>query len=171
MPETSARIEHMCRLLDEVVSGREHKVILPMYGFHSGPGVFGKTRFEETPAISQFKAILRLLPPDLPNWERHDGKQPEAPFTTFAGGEPNRYGPELASAIDGCVRHIGSRKDSQFVTIPIGIGGNGLTLEARRPLAFTVHHPLTGEPAQSATREAGERITLPAAWLLLGELK
>jgi hypothetical protein len=147
---------------------------LPMYVFHSGAGVFGKTRFEETPAINQYKAILRLLPPDLPNWERHDAKQPEAPFTTFAGGEPNRYAPELASTNDGCVRHIGSRKDNQFVTIPIGIRSDGLTLEARRHLTFTVHHPLTGEPAQSATLEAGERITLPAgpgAWLLLGELK
>ncbi len=48
---------------------------LPMYVFHSEAGVFGKSRFEEMPGIDRFRHVLRLLPPDLPNWERNDGQE------------------------------------------------------------------------------------------------
>ena len=64
---------------------------LPMYVFHSEAGVIGKSRFEEMPGIDRFRHVLRLLPPDLPNWERNDGQEARAPFTVFADGKPNRY--------------------------------------------------------------------------------
>lgn len=37
---------------------------LPMYVFHCEAGVFGKARFQDTPAIDRFSHILRLLPPE-----------------------------------------------------------------------------------------------------------
>ncbi len=37
--------------------------------------------------------LLRLLPSDLPNWQRHDGKEPAAPLIVFAGGNPENIGP------------------------------------------------------------------------------
>lgn len=136
---------------------------LPMYVFHSAAGVMGKTRFEETPGIDSFGSVLRLLPADLPNWERNDGLEPRAPLTVFAGGEADRYWSEVAAARDGCLRNIGSRKDDRFVCIPIGIRGDGLQVEARQGLEFTAHDPVTGKTLKSAAMRAGERLRLPAA--------
>ena len=135
---------------------------LPMYVFHSQAGVFGKTRFEETPAIDQFQHVLRLLPADLPSWQRNDGKQPEAPLTVFAGGQPNQYWPDVESAEDGCVRNTGGRQEDRFVCVPIGIRSSGLQVEARHALRFDAHDPLTGEKLVSATMQPGERLCLPA---------
>ena len=147
---------------------------LPMYVFHSEAGVIGKSSFEEMPGIDRFQHILRLLPPDLPNWERNDGQEARAPFTVFADGKPNRYRPEVASARDGCVRNTGSRKDDRFLCVPIGIRGDGLQLQAREEMQFTAYNPLTGEAVESATLRSGERVTLPpgpGALLILGEVR
>ena len=60
-----------------------------MYVFHSEAGVFGKGRFEDMPGVDQYRHVLRLLPPDLPNWERNDGKGERAVFflAPAGGGE------------------------------------------------------------------------------------
>ena len=134
---------------------------LPMYVFHSEAGVFGKSRFEDMPGIDRYQHVLRLLPPDLPNWRRNDGKGEDAPFTAFAGGQANRYWPEVKSPRDGCVRNTGSRKGDRFVCVPIGIRPGGLQLEARRAVEFTAHDPLTGEAVKKASLKRGERVTLP----------
>ena len=145
---------------------------LPMFVFHCEAGVFGKSRFEETPAIDQFGTLLRLLPPDLPNWKRNDGTTPLSPFIAFAKGEANRYWPDVPDSPDGCVRNVGSRKGKRFACVPIGIKPGGLQLEAREALRFSAFDPLTGKSLHSATMRAGERVTLepgPGALLLLGE--
>ncbi|MEO8352311.1 MAG: hypothetical protein ABI680_11315 [Chthoniobacteraceae bacterium] len=136
---------------------------LPMFVFHSQAGVFGKTRFEDTPSIGQFRHLQDILPADLPGWRRNDGRQKEAPFTVFVDGQPNRYWPDAPASQDGCVRNIGGRKDDRFVCVPIGIRAGGLQLEAREDLEFEVFDPLTGQSLQSATMKTGERIVLPAA--------
>ena len=146
---------------------------LPMYVFHSEAGVFGRSRFEETPGVDRYGSILRLLPRDLPNWQRNNGKEARAPLTVFAGGEPNRYWPEVESARDGCVRNIGGRQGDRFVCVPIGIREGGLQLEAREPLQFTAYDPLTGAEVNKATMRPGERLTLPAgpgALVILGRM-
>jgi hypothetical protein len=146
---------------------------LPMYVFHSEAGVFGKARFEDTPGIDRFGHVLRLLPGDLPGWRRNDGKAGDAPFTTFAGGQPDRCWPEVESARDGCLRNTGSRKGDRFVCVPIGIRPGGLELRARLAMEFSAHDPLTGESLKSATLRPGERLTLPhgpGALLILGRV-
>jgi hypothetical protein len=146
---------------------------LPIYVFHSEAGVFGRTRFEDTPAVDRFKHIIRLLPPDLPNWERNDGKEEGAPFTAFAVDQPNRYWPEVERAKDGCVRNTGGRKGDRFVCVPIGIRPAGLQVQARERLQITAHDPLTGEPVKSATMRQGDRLTLPqgpGALIILGRV-
>jgi hypothetical protein len=133
----------------------------------------GKSRFEETTGIDRFRHVLRLLPPDLPNWERNDGREARAPFTVFADGKPNRYSPEVESAHDGCVRNTGSREDDQFVCIPIGILDQGLELQARESLQFTAYDPQTGKAVHSATLRSGDRIMLPSghgALVILGKV-
>jgi hypothetical protein len=147
---------------------------LPMYVFHSEAGVFGATRFEETAGIDRFGPLLRLLPRDLPNWERNNGKEATAPFTVFAGGKRDRYWPEIESATDGCVRNTGSRHGDQFVALPIGISPGGLEVEARQSLEFSAYHPLTGDVLASATLQRGERMKLasgPGALLILGRIQ
>ena len=136
---------------------------LPMYVFHSKAGVMGKTmRFEEVPSIRDFRHLPEILPPGLPGWRRNDGKQKEAPLTVFAGGQPNRYAPEVTESKDGCVRNIGSRKEDRFVCVPIGIREGGLPIEAREDVEFDVFDPLTAKTLRSATMKAGERMVLPA---------
>ena len=147
---------------------------LPMYVFHSEAGVFGRGRFEDMPGVDRYRHVLRLLPPDLPNWERNDGKGERAVFTAFAGGEANRYWPEVKQEVrDGCVRNIGGRRDDRFVCVPIGIRAGGLQLEARRAMELIAHDPLTGEAVRTSTLERGERLTLPAgpgALLIIGRI-
>ena len=148
---------------------------LPMYVFHSEAGVFGKRRFEDMPGVDRYRHVLRLLPADLPNWERNDGKGEAAPLKVFAGGQANRYWPELeGGARDGCVRNIGGRKGDAFVCVPIGIRPGGLQVEARVAVKFTAYDPLTGEAVQTASMRPGERLVLPAgpgALVVVGSLE
>ncbi|MDF2441441.1 MAG: hypothetical protein JWN98_2425 [Abditibacteriota bacterium] len=144
---------------------------LPMYVFHSDAGVFGKTRFQEVPGIERFGHLLTLLPRDLANWQRNDGKEPTAPFTTFAGEQPNRYWPEAEAASDGCVRNTGSRSGDRFICLPIGIRPAGLRLQARHSMQISVYDVLTGKVILSATKRAGEELKLPqgpGALLIIG---
>jgi hypothetical protein len=135
---------------------------LPMYVFHSEAGVLGKARFDEMAGNKQFGPVLRLLPGDVANWERNDGREARAPLTVFAGGEPNRYWPEIESADDGCVRNTGSRRGDEFICVPIGIRAGGLQVEAREAVEFAAHDPLTGKVVTAATLQKGQRATLPA---------
>jgi len=144
---------------------------LPAYVFHSGAGVMGRTRFEDTPGIDRFRPMMALLPDDLPNWTRNDGKEASAPLTVFANGVADRYCSDGDDSPDGCVRNTGSRRGDRFVCLPIGIRPGGLTLQARHPVQFQVMDPLTGNEVLSKTLSAGDRLTLPpgpGAYLILG---
>ncbi len=144
---------------------------LPAYVYHSRAGVYGyvrccppaggEDRFENTAGINAYRFIRRILPPDLASWVRNDGLEPGAPLTVFCNDQPNRYWPEAGRATDGCVRNVGSVKGSQFVCLPMGILGGGVTLQARRPVRFQVFNPLTGAVVSSLTLSAGNRFTLP----------
>jgi hypothetical protein len=134
---------------------------LPAYVFHSEAGVFGKSRFEETPGIDRFGHLAQLLPNDLPNWERHDGRDRDAPFAVFAGGQANKYITDVANSEDGCLRMAGSRKGDRFVCVPIGIRSGGVQLEAKQAVSFSVYDPVTGELLMSMTARARERVKLP----------
>lgn len=135
---------------------------LPMYVFHSGAGVGGKTRFEDVPGIERFGHVQKLLPGDLPNWERNDGKEAKSPLTVFAGGKANKYVSEIDDAEDGCVRNIGGRKGKEFVCVPIGIRKGGLRVEAREAMKLAAYDPITGKILAEATLGRGEQATLPA---------
>lgn len=135
---------------------------LPMYVFHSAAGVLGKTRFEDTPAIREYRHLKEMLPGDLPSWRRNDGRQNEATFTAFAAGQSNRYWSDVSGSRDGCLQNIGSRQADRFVCVPIGIREGGLKLQAREALHFEAFDPLTGKVLASATMKRGEGIVLPA---------
>lgn len=146
---------------------------LPMYVFHSEAGVFGKSRFEDTPGIRDFRHLSMILPHDLSTWQRNDGRQKESPFTVFANGEPNRFWPETPDSRDGCVRNIGSRAGNRFVCVPIGIRDNGLQIQAREQVRFEVYDPLTGKVLMTAELKVGERWRLPqgpGGLIILGQI-
>lgn len=135
---------------------------LPMYVFHSEAGVFGKTRFQDAPAVSDFRHLLTILPQDLPNWRRNDGTGKDAPFIVFAKGKPGRFWPEIPESRNGCVRNVGSRKADRFVCVPIGIRENGLRVQARASMRFEAFNPSTGEVVVTAALGIGEQLVLPA---------
>ena len=146
---------------------------LPGYVFHSEAGVFGKTRFEDTIAIERFGALLRIIPPDVPSWNRFEGKSREAPLRVFADEKIDRYWADEHSASDGCLMNPGSQKGADFICLPIGIKPEGLQVEARKAVQFRVHDPLSGKELTSATLRAGERLRLPSgpgALIILGQI-
>jgi hypothetical protein len=133
---------------------------LPMYVYHCEAGVFGRSRFEDQPGIRECQNLKRILPADLPNWTPNDGIESAAPFTAFAGEQPDSYWPDVPDAPTGVVRHIGATRDDQFVTLPMGILPGGVVLKARRAMTFDVYDPLTGEIVLSMELDRHEQFTL-----------
>src|SRR5439155_7659750 len=87
---------------------------LPSYVFHAKAGIQGWTGccppsgteqfFASTPGVDGYLAALSLLPPDLPSWERSDGKDVNSPFTNFSGGQANKWWTENTGSNTGCIR-------------------------------------------------------------------
>ena len=116
---------------------------LPMYVFHSEAGVFGRRRFEDTPAVRDFRHLTRLLPGDLANWTSTEAREP---------------GAELRA--EGCVSMVCCRKGERIVSIPVGIRGEGLALTAWTPLRLRALDLLTGRELGVMDLVAGKRTTL-----------
>jgi len=147
---------------------------LPMYVYHTSAGVFGREKFEDMPGVGDFAHLLRILPPDLPNWQRNDGREPSAPFTAIANGQANKWWPEVSNPTNGVVRNTGATKGDEFVALPIGILDGGVTLQARRPMEFRVYHPLTGGVVTNLTLKAGGELRLPrgpGAYIIRGSFR
>jgi hypothetical protein len=148
---------------------------LPMYVYHSKAGVFGGARFEEMPAIGQYKALLKILPADLAAWTRNDGREASAPLTAFADDQPDKWWPEAPGARSGVVRNTGSVQPggNQFVALPIGILEGGATFQARKAMKLRVYHPLSGAVVTNLDLAVGKKFWLPAgpgAYVIRGEL-
>lgn len=154
---------------------------LPAYVYHSRAGVYGyvnarprpgeEVRFDDTAGINAYRFLRQILPPDLASWVRNDGLEPGAPFTVFCNDQPDRYWPDVDRPTDGCDRNIGGTQGGEFVCLPMGILGGGVTLQARRPVRFQVLNPLTGEVVSDLTLKAGDRFGLPqgpGAYILKG---
>jgi hypothetical protein len=63
---------------------------LPMYVFHSRAGVRHDVLFEDMAGVRDYMNLFSILPPDLANWARNDGKEGSAPFTAYAGGQADQ---------------------------------------------------------------------------------
>ncbi|GEM_PF-2021507 len=133
---------------------------LPMYVFHTSAGVRHSQTFESMAGATSFNHVRRIIPGDVASWVRHDAADSQSPFTIYSGGQANRTSVQTGAG-DGCVRAIGARKGPELVFLPIGIGGGGLTLEAREAVTARVHNPLTGEIVQELSMTAGQQVTLP----------
>jgi hypothetical protein len=144
---------------------------LPMYVYHTSAGVFGREQFENMTGAGDFVQLLKILPPDLPNWRRNDGREPSAPFTAFANGQPDKWWPEMSNPTNGVVRNTGAIKGDEFIALPIGILDDGVTLRARRSMEFRAYHPLTGTAITNQTLKVKQEVRLPrgpGAYLIRG---
>jgi hypothetical protein len=122
-------------------------------------------------SVDAYRHLRAILPGDLASWVRNDGLEASAPFTVFCNGQANRYWPGVAGPTSGCDRNIGSAKGREFVSLPMGILGGGVTLQARRALKMQIFNPLTGAAVSNVTMNAGNSITLPqgpGAYILKG---
>ncbi len=129
---------------------------LPMYVFHSEAGVFGKTRFEDTPAIGSFAHMMRILPGDLASWPTSDCNDADAPMVA-----------------QGCIRMACSRSGERIVCVPVGIRREGLTLVARQAMRLRVIDLLSGETVGTIEFKTNHRTTLSgdhAAVILMGNV-
>jgi hypothetical protein len=134
---------------------------LPMYVFHSSAGVFGREPFAAMAGVGDYVHLQKILPADLPNWQRNDGREASAPFTAFANGQADKWWPEVANQTNGVVRNTGATKGDEFVALPIGILDGGVTLQARRPMTFRAYNPLTGAVVTNVALNAGGEVRLP----------
>ena len=147
---------------------------LPMYVYHSSAGVFGRAPFQKMPGVGDFKDLLKILPADLPGWTRNDGREPSAPLTAYANDQPDKWWPEVKNAISGVVRNTGAVQPggAEFVTLPIGILKDGVTLQARKAMQIRVFHPLNGSVITNLTLSGSAKFWLPqgpGAYILRGE--
>jgi hypothetical protein len=146
---------------------------LPSYVLHSRAGVRGDYRFEDMSGVNDFRHLRDIIPSDMPNWTRNDGKETAAPFTVYCDGYANQYwtDPGRSGATTGCHRNIGGSKCLEFVCYPQGIRAGGVTLQARRDMSFNVYHPMTGAIVDSRTLLANQSLTLaqgPGAYIIKG---
>jgi hypothetical protein len=144
---------------------------LPMYVYHTSAGVRGLQTFESMAGIDDYLHLAKILPGDIANWQRYTGKEAAAPFITYANGQPNKWWTEVASPTSGVVDHIGNVNGNRFYTLPIGILGGGVELEAKEDMTIQVFNPLNGEVVHAATPSSGERFTLvqgPGAYIVKG---
>jgi len=125
---------------------------LPMHVFHSEAGVFGRTRFEDTPAIRDFRHLMRLLPGDLPNWTSTEAGEPDAPLCA-----------------EGCVSMVCCRKDVRVVCVPVGIRSESFAVSSRMPLQLRAVDILTGRELGVFDLAPGKRtpIALKSAAFIL----
>lgn len=116
---------------------------LPMYVFHSEAGVFGRTRFEDTPAVRDFRHLARLLPGDLTGWVSRGTGEPGAPLSA-----------------EGCVSAVCCQSGGRIVCVPVGIRPAGLALTARGSLRLRTVDLLTGQELGVTDLVAGKRTSL-----------
>ena len=129
---------------------------LPMYVFHSEAGVFGRTRFEDTPAVGSFRHMMYTLPCDLSNWRTSDDDDADSPVVA-----------------EGCISMICSRSGTRIVCVPVGIRQEGATLVARLAVRLRAIDLLTGKEIRTIQLRPGHRTKLSGnlgALILIGEV-
>lgn len=144
---------------------------LPAYVFHSNAGVLGNTRFEDMAGVDNFQHLQTILPGDIANWQRTEGKDSFSPFITYANGQANKWWTEVGSPSSGAIRNLSNVKGNEFYTLPIGILAGGVELEPRQNMTIQVFNPLSGEVVYEMTPSAGARFTLgqgPQAYIIRG---
>jgi hypothetical protein len=130
---------------------------LPIYIFHSGPGVrddpahplgLRPSRIQDLPnaqaILGAFDALMGYLPSDVHTWKRHMRDDASHPFEIENGS--------VESA-------LAATKGTSFVVVLSGAHGP-VTLKARRDLSVEALAPASGAIVKREHLKAGDRITL-----------
>jgi len=165
------------RLLSQIVVA--HLAGLPLSVIHAGPGIRGggaadaaygrPANLWETEHLAEtlagLAALRALLPPDLASWTKHNSNVPEAPFAVDVlwpdGGD------------HGAVRVYAAKRDSETVTLALGIKGY-VVLTARWPMTVARYSLPAGTLVETRTLATGETWRLEegsGAWLLQGRAR
>lgn len=136
---------------------------IPIYVFHTGPGVrddpkhpkgLRPSELKQLPEAEQFfgglGAIKSYLPADVTSWRSMDAANGEFPF-----------GIEGKAAVS-----LGAKRDARFVVAISGIEGP-LTLVARRPMNVKSIDPMTGRPIDTRVLKRDESLRLTAGAAVL----
>jgi hypothetical protein len=129
---------------------------LPMYVYHSEAGVFGRSRFQDQPAIERVGRLLDMLPSDLGNWRRFDGDTTDAPLRL------------LGQRAHGLPHMIACTKGDQLVALAFGIGDSPVQLGSGAPVQAQIFDPATNQ-RQWRSLGKGDRFELApggAAYLI-----
>jgi hypothetical protein len=141
---------------------------LPIYIFHSGPGVRDDTvhpnglrpsRLQDLPRATElfggFAALMRSLPPDVHTWPRVALGDARHPFADVGG--------EMAGM-------MAAVNDGRFVVIAAGLRDRA-TLVARYAIRVDAINPLTGAIQQRRDLEPGQPLDLDKveAFILIGD--
>jgi hypothetical protein len=144
---------------------------LPMYCYHPSAGIFGDGRFEEMPAVGDFQHVLKILPGDIANWRRSEGRDDFAPLVTFTEGQANKPWTEVEGAKSGALSHLSCVNGREFYTLPIGILSDGVELQAKRKMEIQIYDLVSGKMRRAALIPR-ERTRLPqggGAYLIRGQ--
>ena len=145
---------------------------LPIYVWHTGPGVRGGGKSDralkraaniaDLPQVDEmlhgFAALKKQLPADLPGWSRVDPTAETNPLRLQTDGA---LGPVDVAA---------ARQGGRVVLVPFGIRDT-LSVHARDAIRVEVLHPGTGAVIADRTLAAGERFSLPGkltAFVIVG---
>jgi hypothetical protein len=135
---------------------------LPIYVWHTGPGVRGggksdralkrSASLSDLPRVDEmlhgFAAMKKHLPADLPGWSRVN---PTA--------ETNPLRLQTAGAL-GPVDVAAARQGGRVVIVPFGVR-DALSVHASDAIRVEVLHPGTGAVIADRTLAGGERFSLP----------
>lgn len=103
---------------------------------------------------------MRILPRDLSDWQRNDGREATAPFTVFLDGAPNQYWTEPAGHNSGALRNCGALKGNEFVALPLGLLEDGAILEACKNMTFTEYPLPECQPTKEHILQRGQQFNL-----------
>ncbi|RPH64600.1 MAG: hypothetical protein EHM89_01300 [Acidobacteria bacterium] len=136
---------------------------LPIYVWHTGPGVRGGGKSDralnraaslaELPRVQEmlrgFAALKGRLPADLPGWSRVDLEAANSPLRLESSGARKLV--DVAAAQNG----------TAMALVPFGLRDE-TTLIANLPVRIEVLHPVTGMVLDERALQRGGRMPLPA---------
>ncbi len=135
---------------------------LPMYVFHSQAGVFGKTRFEDTPAIGQFHPFEEPLPPNcqtggatMAGRKKRLSRCSRTDSQTGIGSKCPR------AATDACAISAAERVIVSFASPSASAKTDGLQLKPAK-ISSSKHSILSWQESSSRNDEDRQKVVLPA---------
>jgi len=144
---------------------------LPFHVLHTRAGVRGDVEWSAMAGVGSFGQLDALVPADLPNWQRSEVRDLDAPLKVYAsdasGSYPSTLWPELVSPQSGVTEGYAAISGNRFFVLLLGVLDH-VVIEARRNLDLQVHDPMTGTLLAEQALDTGQQSTLSgASWFIV----